>query len=154
SLGVAMEANGQRDEAIACYRKAIKHQPDNVRPHLVLGRALREKGQPGEAMASYRRALALKPDSAEAHRGLAWLRANCSDARFRDTTEAVTLARRAVELLPNRVESWNLLGAVHYRAGDWQAAVTTLDKAQTIGTGGDGFTWFFLAMAHWQLGHK
>jgi tetratricopeptide (TPR) repeat protein len=154
ALGMALEANGQRDEAIACYRKAIKHQPDSARPHLLLGRALREKGQPAEALASYRRALALQPDSAEAHMGLAWLRANCPDARFRDTTEAVRLASRAVELLPHRVESWNRLGAVHYRAGDWQATVTTLDKAQAVGTGGNSFTWFFLAMAHWQLGHK
>ena len=31
-LGVALEANGQRDEAIACYHKAIKHQRDNDWP--------------------------------------------------------------------------------------------------------------------------
>jgi serine/threonine protein kinase/tetratricopeptide (TPR) repeat protein len=153
SLGLALEANGQQDEAIACYHKAIKYQPDNVWAHVQLGKALREKGRPGKAVASFRRAMALKPDSAAAHRGLAWLRANCPDPRFRDMTEAITLARRAVELAPTDAGSWTTLGAVYYRAGDWQAARTALEKAQVI-RGGDSFTWFFLAMAHWQLGHK
>jgi serine/threonine protein kinase/Flp pilus assembly protein TadD len=153
SLGFALEANGQRDEAIACYHKAIKHQLDNVWAHVRLGKALREKGQPGEAVASYRRALALNPDSAAAHRGLAWLRANCPEPAFRDMTEAVLLARRAVELLPTDAGSWTTLGAVYYRAGDWQAARTALEKAQVI-HGGDSFIWFFLAMVQWQLGEK
>ena len=42
----------------------------------------------------------------------------------------------------------------HYRAGDWTAAVAALEKSMTVGNGGDGFEWFFLAMAHRQLGHE
>jgi Flp pilus assembly protein TadD len=114
---------------------------------------LSQAGQPAEAVASFRRAVALKPDSAEAHRGLAWLRANCPDPKFRDMTEAILLARRAVELAPTVAGPWNTLGAVYCRAGDWEAARAALEKAQAI-RGGDSFTWFFLAMAHWQLGHK
>jgi tetratricopeptide (TPR) repeat protein len=153
SLGFALETNGQRDEAIACYYTAIKYQADNVGVHVQLGRALRDNGQPGEALASYRRALVLNPDSAEAHRGLAWLRANCRDPTFRDMTDAVLLARRAAELAPTYAGSWTTLGAVNYRAGDWQAARTALERAQEI-HGVDGFICFFLAMAHWQLGEK
>jgi tetratricopeptide (TPR) repeat protein len=153
-LGRALEANGQRDDAIACYQKAIKHQPDAVWPQVHLGNALRRKGQPGEAIASYRRAIALKSDSAEAHRGLAWLRANCPDSRFRDLAEAVALANKAAELAPTDGNSWNTQGAVLFRAGHWQAAVTALEKTQAIRNGGDSFTWFFLGMAHWQLGRK
>jgi serine/threonine protein kinase/tetratricopeptide (TPR) repeat protein len=153
SLGQALEANGQWDEAIACYHKEVKYQPDSVWAHVQLGKALRENGQPGEAVASYRRALALKPDSAAAHRGLAWLRANCPEPTFRDMTEAVLLATRAVELAPADAGCWATLGAVYYRAGDWQAARRALEKAQGL-HGGGSVICFFLAMTHWQLGEK
>ena len=42
----------------------------------------------------------------------------------------------------------------HYRAGDWKAAIAALDKSMQLRKGGDSFDWFFLAMAHWQLGNK
>jgi serine/threonine protein kinase/Flp pilus assembly protein TadD len=153
SLGLALEANGHWDEVIACYHKAIKYQPDRVLPHVQLGRALRENGQPGEAVASYRRALALKPDSAAAHKGLAWLRANCPDATFRDMTEAVLLATRAVHLAPTDAGCWATLGAVQYRARNWKAARSALEEAEELRGEGSSIS-FFLAMTHWQLGDK
>ena len=42
----------------------------------------------------------------------------------------------------------------HYRAGDWKASLTALEKSMELRKGGDSFDWFFLAMAHWQLGEK
>ena len=41
-----------------------------------------------------------------------------------------------------------------YRAGEWQAAIEALEKSMELRKGGDAVDWFFLAMAHWQLGHK
>jgi tetratricopeptide (TPR) repeat protein len=37
---------------------------------------------------------------------------------------------------------------------DWKAAVTALEKSRELSKGGNSFDWFFLAMAHWQLGDK
>ena len=42
----------------------------------------------------------------------------------------------------------------HYRAGEWKAAIVALEKSMALRKGGDSFDWFFLAMAHWQLGEK
>jgi hypothetical protein len=42
----------------------------------------------------------------------------------------------------------------HYRASDWKAAVAALNRATEFRGGGDSAEWFFLAMAHWQLGDK
>src|SRR5205085_5244188 len=50
--------------------------------------------------------------------------------------------------------SWNTLGAAHLRAGNWKDAITALGKSMSLRKGGDSFDWFFLAMAHWQLGEK
>jgi serine/threonine protein kinase/Flp pilus assembly protein TadD len=104
---------------------------------------------------------------------VAWLLATSSAAEFRDPKRAVALATKAVELAPkgrliwNTLGAahyragdwkaaiiWNTLGAAHYRAGDWRAAITALEKSMELGQGGDALDWFFLAMAHWQLGNK
>jgi serine/threonine protein kinase len=100
-LGMALHADGQWDEAIACYRQALKHKRDEAWPHVGIGHALRRKGLFGEAVASYRRAIALDPDLAEACTGLAWLLATYPDLRLRDPAHAVRLAVRAVTLAPD-----------------------------------------------------
>jgi uncharacterized protein HemY len=46
------------------------------------------------------------------------------------------------------------LGVANYRAGHWGAAIEALEKSMELRNGGDGSDWFFLAMAHWQLGDR
>jgi WD40 repeat protein/tRNA A-37 threonylcarbamoyl transferase component Bud32 len=70
-----------------------------------------------------------------------------------DMTPAVKLARLAVKLLPNDANSRNTLGAVLYRAGKQDEAVTELTASINLGT--KGRTWsdyLFLAMAQHKLG--
>lgn len=43
-------------------------------------------------------------------------------------------------------------GAV--RAGHWDEAIAALQKSMDLRNGGMSADWFFLAMAHLQLGHK
>ena len=69
-------------------------------------------------------------------------------------SRAVALARKAVELEPKNWAYRNTLGAAQYRAGDWKAAIAALEKSMELRKGGDSNDWFFLAMAHWQLGEK
>jgi serine/threonine protein kinase/Flp pilus assembly protein TadD len=74
--------------------------------------------------------------------------------RTRDLSRAVELARKAVELDPKSVWIWHTLGVAQYRAGDWKAAVATLDKAMALSRVGTDFNSFVLALAHWRLGDK
>ena len=64
------------------------------------------------------------------------------------------MPRKPSNLTPRKRTNWNTLGAAHYRAGDWKAAIEALTKSMELGKGGDSTDWFFLAMAHWQLGDK
>jgi Flp pilus assembly protein TadD len=48
----------------------------------------------------------------------------------------------------------NTLGAAHYRAGNWAAAIEALNKSMELRQGGDAFDWYFLGMAEWQRGNK
>ena len=59
-----------------------------------------------------------------------------------------------MELAPQVGVCWTTLGIAHYRIGRWQESADALQKACELRAGGDGFDWFFLAMARWQLGDK
>ena len=39
-------------------------------------------------------------------------------------------------------------------SGEWNAALAAFEKSMQLRQGGDSYDWFFLAMAHWQLGDK
>jgi serine/threonine protein kinase len=83
----------------------------------------------------------------------AWFLATCADPQFRDARRAVEFARKATRLAPNE-ESYRItLGAAHYRAGRWLEAVEVLPTSQQL-LQGSSWSFFFLAMAHAQLGHK
>ena len=58
---------GQRDEAIAEFRAAIRFQPGDPRVRYSLGNVLMVQGKLNEAIAEFRAAIRLEPDSAEAH---------------------------------------------------------------------------------------
>ena len=95
------------------------------------------------------------PDTPESMSFLADLLANCPDAALRDPKRAVELAKDAVELAPQFASSWQVLGWARYRTGAWKESIAALEKSIELrADGGDSFQWFFLAMAHWQVGNK
>jgi tetratricopeptide (TPR) repeat protein len=101
-------------------------------------------------------ALRLNPNqSADLYHSFAWLLATYPDPTLRDAAEAVELARRVVDLSPASKASLNTLGVALYRAGEWQAAADYLVQSEILDPGhNSSFNFFFLAMAHWQLGQK
>jgi tetratricopeptide (TPR) repeat protein len=115
-----------------------------------------------EAVASYRKVIASEPNSALAHNNLAWILATCPDPKTRNPAQAVALATKSVGLAPAGMNqepdlkdrNWNTLGVALYRAREWEASVAAVEKSMSIRRGGDSFDWFFLAMAHWQLGDQ
>jgi tetratricopeptide (TPR) repeat protein len=153
-LGGALFEQGDFQAAEAGFRAAIRLQPTQAFHHVHRGMALCGLGRFVEADAEYRTALRLQPGDAKVHNEAAWFLASCRDAKVRDPKRAVELARKAVALAPKEGTYWNTLGVAHYRAGDWKPAVAALKKSMKLCKGGDSLDWFFLAMAHWQLGEK
>jgi WD40 repeat protein len=76
------------------------------------------------------------------------------DPKCRDPRPAVELGTKAVQLAPKDGNCWFTLGVAQYRAGNWKAALESLEKGMPLRNGGDCGDWFFLAMVHWQLGDK
>jgi serine/threonine protein kinase len=143
---------------------------DPARVHSALGNILLATRRHEEATGEFCQAEKEWHRMKDFHLGdnqLAWFLATCPDKQFRNPMEAVKLAQRAVEALPEK-EPWRTVGVVHrrpgdyrrtlgvalYRAGDWTAAAEALRKGADLRQGGDSSDWFFLAMATWQLGNK
>jgi tetratricopeptide (TPR) repeat protein len=156
NLGGVLALEVRLDQAIAELREALQIDKGFAwgQGHHNLALALADRGQLKEAITAYREALRLPGDFALANNNLAWMLATCKDANLRNPAEAVRLAQRAVALVPRAGIYWNTLGVAQYRAGDWNAALTALGKSMELREGGESYDWFFLAMAHWQLGQK
>ena len=161
-LGNVLFRGGRRDEAIASYKKAIALDPKLSMAHYNLGTALLEnKDCLQEAIASFRNAIAcahraieLNPGDGGSRNGLAWFLVTCPYVPLRDPAEGLKQAQKAVELAPTYGLIRNTLGVAQYRAGNWHKAVAALEKSMQLQGGGDSYDWFFLTMAHWQLGEK
>ncbi|HEV3445636.1 MAG TPA: serine/threonine-protein kinase [Gemmataceae bacterium] len=114
-----------------------------------------------KALDTYRQGLEVIPCPALLN-DLAWLRVSCPLPEFRNATEAVAMAQRAIDSLPYCCASYpkvrgtycNTLGVAQYRAGNMKAAVQALNQSMKLRDGGDGCDWVFLAMAYWRLGDQ
>ena len=62
NLGLALDAKGDRTNAIAEYQRAIQCWPENAEAHNTLGWALRRSGNVNGAITEFRASLRLKPD--------------------------------------------------------------------------------------------
>ena len=140
---------------------------DEYRHHLgccyrILGEGLLVTNRPAEAEAALRQSLALYeglvadfPDMPRWCRCLLSTLANCPDPQFRDAPRAVELGHRCVRQSPRNADAWRFLGVAQCRAGQGEAAIDSLERAMELKPDGYyTFEWFFLAMAHWQLGDQ
>jgi superkiller protein 3 len=153
NLGHALNGKGQMEEAIACYQKAIELDPKYAPAQYSLGLVLYRKGKMEEAIACWKKAIELDPKFAVAHNNLADVLANAEDPTLRDPTQAVALAKKAIELDPKLGLAWNTLGEAYYRTGQWQEAITAMDKGLALRQEATSEDFFFLAMAHRRAGH-
>ena len=118
---------GNLDEAVDCYRRALALAPDCAKTYNNLGAALQQQGKLDEAVASCRRALELEPDYAEAHGNLGIA---LQDQGKLD--EAVAAHRRALELKPDEAKAHNNLGNALKDQGRLDEAMTCYRLAMEL----------------------
>jgi predicted oxidoreductase (fatty acid repression mutant protein) len=72
--------------------------------------------------------------------------------------KALAAARRVIELAPDQGFYFNTLGVALYRASEFKEALDTLTRSDAINAKGEDGPLpgdiAFIAMSHWQLGHK
>jgi tetratricopeptide (TPR) repeat protein len=139
NLGLALEAGGQREEAVACYRRAVELSPKYAVALSNLGGALLKTQQLDEAIACYRQALALDPTLATAH-------CNLGHALHEkgQVDEAIVCYRRAIALEPGCAWAHSNLGSALSDKDKLDEAIASYRKAIDLDPR--------LAEAHFNLG--
>lgn len=120
---------GQFDLALQHLDAAARLSPADARIVNARGDLLSDVGRYRSAKADYQRAIELDGSLGEAYRNLAWLHATCPDRQCRDIEKSMTYANRAMELCdqPGDLE-YDTLAAAHAAAGDFESAMTMMDK--------------------------
>jgi serine/threonine protein kinase len=171
SLADDYKSVGRHKEAVKLYEEALPLMEAKMGPsHPIrfssmhdLAECYSALGRHADALRLSEKTLALRraaldpdhPDTPESMSLMARLLANCPDTSLRDPKRAVELAKDAVALAPRSARSWQALGWARYRTGAWKDSIAALEKSIELREdGGDSFQWFFLAMAHWQVGNK
>ncbi|MGW8302043.1 MAG: tetratricopeptide repeat protein, partial [Desulfobacterales bacterium] len=130
--GVAWALMGKYDKALADYNKALEIRPRYAEAYNNRGFARTQNGDLSNALNDFARALEINPFFVDAYNNKAWVLATCADQRFRDGSQAVMLAQKAVELKPD-VVSLDTLAAAYAAVGNFDAAIDTQKKAiQTL----------------------
>jgi tetratricopeptide (TPR) repeat protein len=142
-------------EGIGYLRAAVALRPQSDQAVWNLGLGYEFLGDHDRAIACFRKAAEFAPQDHALLSAVAWRLAKPLDDKFGDPEEAITLARRAIELSPTEGSYWGILGAAQFRAGHWRAALETMKKSEELGPGGTRhLTGFLSAMAHWHLGEQ
>jgi Flp pilus assembly protein TadD len=151
NLGRALFAQKNVKEAIAEFSMAVQLQGhfEQARENLELAmrtlvRPLRSSDAPGQGS---EREAGLAFDDVSASRP--------SNNRLRGMTLAAGVegfVTNFVNGLENR--DFDVAMANLYRHGNWERAIQAFKDDEVANSGGTTADWFFLAMAHWQLGHK
>jgi tetratricopeptide (TPR) repeat protein len=128
-LGHVLMQLGRATEAVRHYEKARQLNPDSAEYHAYLGNALAAvPGQLDDAFKSYESALRLDPQLASVHFAMA-VHLMGTPERLQ---EALAHAENAVRIRPDYVEAHNVLGVVHARLGQKEAARACWNRALEI----------------------
>lgn len=124
NLGIFFQEQGEGDEAILNYKKAVTVDPNYTEAYYNLGVILHEHGQFDEATECYQKTLQLNPDHLKANINIGNI--------FRQTgnsDRAIDYYRKALDLNPDHADIHNNLGAVYQDKGSPDQAIPYFQKA-------------------------
>ena len=161
------EAARESERLAAEYPDAIDYRDRLAAALTELGRTHANNGREREAAEAYEKAVALAQKLVDEHPDRRDLKISLAQAAFpageflagardpkvRDTARAVTLSRISVELVPGAAPYfYNSLGAVEYRAGNVDAAMKAIKKAEELGQSSYAYPSLIRALTHARRG--
>ncbi len=134
-LGVMLGSQGQLDEAIEHFQKALEIRPDYPEGHNNLGIALRRKGRLDEAIEHFKKAVKIAPTYADAYYNLG--NALMQSGRL---GEAIREYQKALDLAPRHLPAhlslaWLLATCTEASLRNGQKAVELAQQAEQLSGG-------------------
>jgi WD40 repeat protein/tetratricopeptide (TPR) repeat protein len=145
-------ASGHYEEAETHLDRLMKLYPSNHWLYYALYKAQYLQGKLKAADKTLERADARFGTNPTALNDLGWWLVTDPDLPVENASAALALAKKAVQLRPDGTY-WNTLGVAHYKAGQYQEAITALEKSFSLQNGDEVYGRLFLALAHDKLGH-
>ena len=126
-LAEAQRRKGDVNAAIDTFRRASQAAPTDARPLLQLGLLLDGTGRRDEAKPIYEQILKIQPDQPIALNNLAFIKAEDGQ----DLDEALTMAQRARQGLPNSPDIMDTLGWIYLKKNLSDDAIRTFKELVT-----------------------
>lgn len=125
NLGKALEDEGRKEEAMACYQRVLGILPNYTPAQFNMGVILMDAGIIDDAIEAFQRVVRHDPDEAKAHEylGLMYLFAK------KDTDQAITSFHEAVRADPDLMSARQNLAAALKDSGRPGEAVTIMEDA-------------------------
>ena len=127
NLGAFLVEQGQGDQELAHFMRAVELRPDYAKAQFNLGAALREEGQVDEALIHLKKAVELQPDYVEAHNKLARALGDKGD-----WDGAMEHLEKALLLDPDQAEAHNNLANVLRQKGRLRDAAAEYERALAL----------------------
>jgi tetratricopeptide (TPR) repeat protein len=126
-LGMECIRQGQYDEAVAEFEKAIELDPGRADAYRNMGTIYGEQDALAEAVAAYEKAIEIDPDFGEAYCDLAGVYVD-----LEKLAEAIATGEKGIELAPDYCIGRNNLGFAYHMQGMYKEAIAQYQEAIRI----------------------
>jgi tetratricopeptide (TPR) repeat protein len=132
NLGLLATREGLTDEAIRCFKEALRSSPDHLIALDNLGNAYRLQKNWDDARRTFDRGLQVNPSDPEANYGLAMVFAQADDS-----ARAYEYLQKALKARPVFPEALNNLGILYLRTERQEKAVASFEECIRVAPGFD-----------------
>lgn len=126
-MGVIKAIDGQREEAIELFRKALAQNKNHSFLQFNMAKALSESGRDEEALLHHKRASQLAPSHLDT-----WINYGISLKKLERNDEALACFVKATAIDPGSASAWNNIGVIQHRLGLTGEAIAAFDRALSI----------------------
>jgi tetratricopeptide (TPR) repeat protein len=127
-LALLKKSDNERKRALSDYNKAIEINPHDDGIYLNRGNLWDKMRYYNKALSDYNKAIEINPRKFEPYNAIAWILATSPNNELRNSSKAVKMANKAVQLNPCAT-TLDTLAAAYAETGNFEKAIITQKEA-------------------------